>query len=485
MDYDIVIRGGQIADGLGGPAVAGDVAIRDDRIVAVGEVPEDAGGQEIAAAGKTVTPGFVDVHTHDDRLLLADPLMRCKTSQGVTTVVTGNCGISLAPLTISGAPPPPLDLIAESGDEVFASFGDYLDRLDAEPAALNAVCQVGHSTLRVGAMDSLDREATPKELRAMQAELEIAMAAGAAGFSTGLYYQPAKAATTVEVIALARIAGEHGGFHSTHMRDEGDRVVDSLHETFRIGKEADVPVVISHHKTSGMSNHGRTVETLPLIDAAASEQSLTFDVYPYNAASTVLMPEMIADSKRVIVTWSQARPDLAGRDLSEIADELGCDPVAAVEQLLPAGAIYFTIDEADVQRVLAHSGAMIGSDGLPHDTHPHPRLWGTFPRVLGHYARDLGLMSFEEAIRRMTSLPAQRFGLVDRGVIRPGAFADIVVLDAERVIDKATFADPIAPAEGIDTVMVNGRVIVAEGQSTGERPGRALRLCELGSMRVR
>lgn len=482
MEFDVVIRGGSIVDGLGGPAVVGDVAIRDDRIVAVGEVPEGGGGQEIDATGRTVTPGFVDAHTHDDRLLLADPLMRCKTTQGVTTVVTGNCGISLAPLTVTGPPPPPLDLIADSSDEVFASFADYLDRLDDEPAAVNAVCQVGHSTLRVGAIDSLDRQASPPELKEMQAQLEAAMTAGAAGFSTGLYYEPAFAASTEEVIALARIAGEHGGFHSTHMRCEADGVVDSLQETFRIGSEAKVPVVISHHKTAAARNHGRTVETLALIDAAARVQPLAFDVYPYIAASTVLTGKMLADSARVIVTWSQARPDLAGRDLDEIADELGCSVEEAVERLVPAGAVYFTLAEDDVQRILSHPGAMIGSDGLPHDTHPHPRLWGTFPRVLGHYARDLGLMSVEEAVRRMTSLPAKRFGLTDRGVIRPGAFADLVLLDPEIIIDRATFADPVAPADGIAMVMVNGREIISDGETTGARPGRALRLEDLGRM---
>src|SRR5688572_18225306 len=211
---------------------------------------------------------------------------------------------------------------------------------------------------------------------------------------------------------------------TTHMRDEGDRVMDSLEETFRIGREAKVPVVISHHKVTGKQNIGRTRETLAAIDAARKTQPISIDVYPYIASSTILKPEWLAVARRVIVTWSKAMPEAGGRDLADIAREMGVEPKEAAVRLLPAGAIYFTMDETDVQRVLSWPEAMIGSDGLPHDVHPHPRLWGTFPRVLGHYSRDLKLFSLEEAVRRMTSLTAERFGIKDRGAVREGAYAD-------------------------------------------------------------
>src|SRR5208282_4615940 len=316
-----------------------------------------------------------------------DPLMACKVSQGVTTVVTGNCGVSLAPLEIRHRPPPPLDLVGEAPEHYFASFADYLAALDSTPPALNAACQVGHSSLRLGAMDRLDRPATTGEIAVMRRRLERSLEAGAIGLSTGLWYEPAAAAPTEEVIELARALKPPGAIHTTHMRDEAEHVLDSLAETFAIGKAAEVPVVISHHKVSGVANHGRTRETLALIDKARREQPLGLDVYPYIAGSTVLRANRMGLASKVIVTWSRARPEFAGQDIVAIADKMGCGIEEAVEKLQPAGAIYFMMDEADVRRVLSYPYAMIGSDGLPHDEHPHPRLWGTFPRVLGHYAR--------------------------------------------------------------------------------------------------
>lgn len=475
---DILIKDAYIVDGTGSPRYRGNVAISDDRIVAVGETGGMTAGVTIEAAGKVVAPGFMDVHTHDDRALLSNPLMEAKTSQGVTTVVTGNCGVSLAPLSPDRRPPPPLDLLGEPGD-FFASFRTYLDALDQSPPAVNALCQVGHSTLRVGAMDNLDRAATPAEISTMRDQLEQALSDGAIGLSTGLFYRPANAAPTEEVIELAKILGGHDGLHSTHMRDEGDHVLDSLEETFLIGREAKVPVVISHHKCTGKANHGRSVETLALIEKARSDQSIGLDVYPYIASSTILDAARMTGASRVFITWSKAVPEAAGRDLAEIAEEMGLSVEAAAERLQPAGAIYFMMSEDDVRRILAYPHSMIGSDGLPHDLHPHPRLWGTFPRVLGHYARDVGLFSLEEAVRKMTSLPAATFGLVDRGVIRDGAFADLVIFDPDEIEDLATFETPKRPAAGIDRVMVNGRTVWSGGKPTGDRPGRAIRGSEL------
>ncbi|MXX23741.1 MAG: amidohydrolase family protein, partial [Rhodospirillales bacterium] len=329
-------------------------------------------------------------------------------------------------------------------------------------------------------MDGLDRAATPSEIARMRGRLEDSLAAGAVGMSTGLFYPPANAAPTEEVVELAAALAPAGAIHSTHMRDETAHVLESLDETFEIGRKAHVPVVISHHKCAGTPNHGRTLESLPKIDAARETQPIALDVYPYVAGSTVLNPHRMMSASRVIVTWSKSVPEAAGRDLSEIAAAWGCTETTAAERLQPAGAIYFIMDEEDVRRVLSYPHAMIGSDGLPHDQHPHPRLWGTFPRVLGHYARDVGLFPLEEAVRRMTGLSAAQFGLTDRGVLRAGAYADLVVFDPRTVADCSTWEEPARPASGIELVMVNGRAVWQAGAGTGARPGRALRLQELG-----
>jgi N-acyl-D-amino-acid deacylase len=259
------------------------------------------------------------------------------------------------------------------------------------------------------------------------------------------------------------------------MRNEGEHVLDSLEESFAVGRAAGIPVVISHHKTIGRANFGRTAATLPVIAAAIEGQEVGLDAYPYIASSTVLSAGQAGRAAKVMVTWSKSAPEQAGRELAAIAADWGLSIEDAVNRLQPAGAIYWTMDEPDVQRVLSFPHTMIGSDGLPHDFHPHPRLWGTFPRVLGHYCRDLGLFTLEEAVRKMTGLPAARFGLSGRGAVATGAHADITVFDPAAVIDRATFEKPTTPAAGIEHVFVNGIPVWAEGKPSGERPGRALR----------
>lgn len=472
---DLIIRRGKVIDGTGSAAVPADVAIKGDRILAVGLIPETAGAEEIDAGGNIVAPGFIDVHTHDDRLLLSAPDMAPKASQGVTTVVIGNCGVSLAPLKLAGPPPPPLDLIGDQSWFKFDRFADYMAALDRQPPAVNAACLVGHSTLRIGTMDRLDRPATSGEIAAMKLRLQEALDAGAIGFSTGLGYEPAEAAPTDEIVELAKLLKPAGAIHTTHMRDESDRVMESLDESFDIGRRAGVPVVISHHKTAGQANFGRSVESLKRIEQASQHQPVGLDAYPYSASSTILKPEWVSEAAKVLVAWSKSSPEQAGRLLADIAADWGISDIDAAARLQPAGAIYFSMDEGDVRRILAFPHTMIGSDGLPHDSHPHPRLWGTFPRVLGHYSRDVGLFPLAEAVRRMTSLPAQQFRLRDRGVVRPGGFADLTIFDPEAIIDRATFEHPIQPAAGIISVFVNGTPVWSDGQSTGERPGRALR----------
>jgi N-acyl-D-amino-acid deacylase len=259
------------------------------------------------------------------------------------------------------------------------------------------------------------------------------------------------------------------------MRDESAQVMDSLEETFRIGREVGVPVVISHHKVAGKANHGRSRETLALIAGQMRRQPIGLDCYPYCASSTILSYDRALGASKTLVTWSKPHPEHAGRDLVDIAKDLGLPLEQAVERLLPAGAIYFAMDEADVRRILSFGHTMIGSDGLPHDAAPHPRLWGTFPRVLGHYARDEGLFPLETAVHKMTGLTARTFGLADRGVLAPGMAADVVVFDPKTVKDTATFEHPVGTAAGIDAVLVNGLVVWEQGAPTGARPGQVLR----------
>ena len=339
---------------------------------------------------------------------------------------------------------------------------------------MNTVALIGHMSLRVEAMNGdTNRAATDHEAEQMRRRLTEALAQGASGFSTGLYYPPSMMAPTAEVIAVAEALRESGGLYVTHMRDEADDVLVSIEETLKIGRSVNAPVVISHHKCAMPENYGRSVETLPRIDAGAAAQSVNFDVYPYAAGSTVLIPERLRPDVPVQITWSIPHPELAGRMLDDIAREWGSTAREAAERLLPAGAIFFQMDEADVQRIMVHRLAMIGSDGLPHDAFPHPRLWGTFPRVLGHYARELGLFSMEQAVRKMTGHTADVFGLTDRGVIRAGAFADLVLFDPGTVRDAATFQEPTKPADGILETWVNGQSAFVRGQgATAARGGR-------------
>ncbi|MDP6390402.1 MAG: D-aminoacylase [Alphaproteobacteria bacterium] len=474
QNFDLVIRNGTVIDGTGGAGTAGDIGVVDDRITAVGDLGAAKGGVEIDAAGKVVAPGFIDVHTHDDHALLVKPDMAYKTSQGVTTVVAGNCGISLAPLAFVGdRPPPPLDLLGDGFK--FPRMADFVAAIEAAPAAVNATLLCGHTTLRVGAMDALDRAATDDEIDVMRDNLAEALEAGAVGMSTGLAYAPAQAAPTEEVVRLAELLGPAGAVYTTHLRNEGAEIEAAMEEAFHIGRSSGAPVVLSHHKVSGRSNFGKTVETLKIVDRARAKQAVDLDVYPYHASSTVLQASRVGDSERVLVTWSEVMPEAAGRDLAEIADEMGCSRLDAAERLQPAGAIYFMMDEDDVRRVITYPHSMIASDGLPHDVHPHPRLWGTFPRVLGHYSRELGLLPLEDAVHRMTGRPARVFGLAGRGEIRAGNFADLVVFDPETVIDRADFEHPTEHATGIEAVFVNGRAVWREGAATGARPGHALK----------
>ena len=475
--YDIVLQNGLIIDGTGATGFYGDVGITGARIAAVAKPHTLKGGDTVDVSGRVISPGFIDVHTHDDRLVLTDPTMTSKISQGISTVIVGNCGVSLSPLLLQGREPPqPLNLLGSSADFGFARMAQYIEAVDKASPAVNVAALVGHSSLRIAVMDDLDRTATESEVEAMRLILASALEDGAIGLSTGLYYPPARAAVIDEVVPLAREVALVGGVYTTHMRDEDDFVMESLEETFETGRRADVSVVVSHHKCAGPRNWGRSVQTLQAIEVAAAAQDVGVDAYPYAACSTILLPEWVDESVRIMVTWSATHPEMVARNLADIAAEWGVSEKEASARLVPAGAVYFDMHEEDVQRILAHPLVMIGSDGIPHDKHPHPRLWGTFPRVLGHYSRDVGLFSLEEAVRKMTSLPATKFRLKDRGQVAEGYFADLVVFDPAAIIDAATFEKPIAAARGIEHVFVNGELAYASADNrVYGRSGRFIR----------
>jgi N-acyl-D-amino-acid deacylase len=469
----LLLRGGTVIDGTGAPRFEADVRIEGERIVALGANLEPQGALVLDASGKIVAPGFIDVHTHDDQIVLSAPQMLPKISQGVTTVVVGNCGISLAPLVRADVPPP-LNLLGGPDKYVHPTMAAYVAAVDAARPAVNVAALVGHSTLRVATMDDPYRPATPAEQARMCELLREGLAAGATGLSSGVFYATGAAADIDELALLAGITGEAGGVYTTHIRQEMDKVLDSLDEAFATARRGKVAVVISHHKCAGPRNWGRTVQTLAHIDAARRDQAIGLDCYPYIAGSTVLRSEMVDGIIDILVTWSTPHPEMTARTLASIAQEWGCTQQEACERLQPGGACYFQMREDDVRRVLQYPATMIGSDGLPHDQHPHPRLWGTFPRVLGHYSRELGLFPLETAVHKMTGLSARQFRLEDRGEVRVGAYADLVVFNAATIRDTATFDQPKARAVGVDCVLVNGRVAYRGGEAAAEGSGRFL-----------
>ncbi|WP_068300873.1 amidohydrolase family protein [Pararhodobacter sp. CCB-MM2] len=475
MHADTILRNALLIDGTGAPRRAGDLAIRDDRIAAIGDLSGWAAGVEHDAGGKVLAPGFIDVHVHYDEAVLVNPQLESALSQGVTTVVNGNCGFSIAPLTTDAPLPMPLGAVVNDAFPRFRTYAAYDRFLRDNPASVNAACLIGHSNLRVNMMADLSRPADRAELKAMCAQLDQALAEGGKGLSTGPFYPPARGSDTDELIEVTRVLRNHPGkMYVTHMRDEGDRVIEGLQEAIDIGHATEVPIHISHHKCAGLANHGKSCQTLPMIDAARASLSMGLDTTPYIASSTMLNSGRHKQASRVIVAGSKPYPEMSGRDLEDVAREWGVDLDAAMERLLPAMGVFFIMGEDDVQRILTHDLTLICSDAIAEGNHPHPRVWGTFPRVLGHYARDKGLFPLENAVARMTGMSADRFGLTDRGVLREGAFADLVLFDPETIIDRATYEVPKQTAAGIEKVWVNGRLTWQDGAHTGARAGHTL-----------
>lgn len=463
-----------VLDGSGAASEVLDVAVDKGRIFSVGPELDLLASAIVDAEGLALAPGFIDVHTHDDTSVIRTPQMLPKLSQGVTTVIVGNCGISASPVKLRGEPPDPMNLLGSAEDFRYPTFAAYVAAIGEARPAVNVAALIGHTALRNNHMDRLDRTATASESEAMRAQFQEALDGGALGLSSGLAYLSANAASTEEVLSLARLLAAAGAVYTTHMRTETEAILDAMQEAFEVGRLSEVPVIISHLKCAGIANWGRSEEVLQALDAARAVQHAGCDCYPYAAGSSTLDLRQVDERVKITITWSKPHPEMAGQTLAEISTAWVVSQLEAARRLYPAGAIYHSISEEDMRRILSHPATMIGSDGLPNDPMPHPRLWGTFPRVLGRYSREEKLLSLPEAIHKMTGMPARRFGLVERGLIREGFAADLVLFDPETIVDTATFGDPIRPAKGINGVWVNGVLSYTTQGATEHRGGRFL-----------
>ncbi len=500
LTFDLIIRGGRIVDGTGNPWFSADLGVRGDRIASIGDLTEASAPHVIAADGLVVAPGFIDPHTHARRGIASVPTADNALLQGVTTLTEGNDGSSPFPI------------------------GEHLRQMTELAISPNWAVYVGQGTIRSRVVGDDDRTATPAELSEMSALVDQAMAEGALGLSTGLFYVPGAFSSTEEVIVLARAAAAHGGIYISHMRDEAQGLLDSVRETIRIGEEAGLPVQMTHHKAIGRDAWGLSSESLALVDAArARGVDVTIDQYPYAASQTsitAVVPAWAQDGGRadliarlsdpetrrrikteivyridrdrgggdpdnIVIGLCEWDPSLEGQSLADIATARGLEPTLSnaadlVMEIIERGgarAIYHAMTETDVERIMRHPVTAIGSDGgvsVLGEGVPHPREYGTFARVLGRYVRERGVLTLEDAVRKMSSATAQRLGLVNRGLLRAGYFADIVILDAERIRDRATFENPHQYAEGVTHVLVNGVLVVDDTRHTGARPGRVL-----------
>ena len=485
--HDLVFRNVNVLDGSGGEAFTADVAVAAGRIVQIGQV--GAAREEIDGNGAILAPGFIDTHAHDDGAFFKHPGMEFKLAQGVTTVVSGNCGFSAIPAD------PERDSVAASGgilaglEGEFTDLNGYFDAVLQRKPAINNMMLVGHNTVRSIVMGDEKRAPSATELIAMQDHVKRALEQGACGFSSGLIYRPGRYSDTQEVIELAKLAAPHDALYTTHMRNEGDKLLEAIDESLLIGQESNVHLHISHHKAAGKGNWGKVKQSLEKIDQALSQgQRVTLDVYPYTAGSGRMIEyfnlERVNEELASVIRIAScpAFRNFEGRMLVDIAAEQGWDLGQAVREILtaPKGqhtiCIHFIIDETDIETNLAHKDMMVGSDGIPDlRGRPHPRLFGTFPRILARYVRERGILSLPEAVRRMTSVAARTFGMLERGEIREGYIADLVLFDPQQVQDLATYDDPKLEPAGIRAVVVNGELAFSEGVHTGVGRGAMLR----------
>ncbi len=473
MNFKTLIRGANIVDGSGSDIFRANVAITPAGTISVISPDKSAKADQIIDVdGLYLAPGFIDVHTHDDTVVISNPGMEYKISQGVTTVITGNCGISVSPVRLKGNPPNPMNLLGKKEDFIYPEFSDYLEAVNRANPSVNVAALVGHTSLRSNVMDDLFRPATKAEIDQMRTELRRALDEGAIGLSSGLAYDSAYEAPEAEVKALVEEVARSGGIYTTHMRTEFDGILDAITEAFDTAKHGSVPLVISHLKCAGAANWGRSIEVLELISRKSKSHPFACDCYPYSASSSTIDPGQVTNKNDIFITWSEPQPEKSGNMLDDIADEWGISLLDAARKLMPGGAVYHCMSEDDVKNILQYKRTMIGSDGLPLDPFPHPRLWGAFPRVLGHYCRELGLFDLPEAIHKMTGLSAGEFRLKNRGLIADGFHADLVLFDFDEIRDSATYSAPKLPADGIYGVWVNGILSYKPGWLIEKGAGR-------------
>jgi N-acyl-D-aspartate/D-glutamate deacylase len=528
MTYDLLIKHGTVIDGTGAPGVVTDIGISGGRITAMAPMLAGSASREVDATGRIVAPGFIDVHTHSDFTLLSAPGADSKIRQGITTEVVGNCGFSPAPVQ-----PQTLGLLQEYVGFLnpdmpwdWQRLGEFYARVSARGCAINIAPLVGHGAVRIAVMGFDNRPPSASELLRMQHLVGEAMEDGAFGLSSGLIYTPGCYGDTAELIALAEVVRDAGGIYATHMRGEGGTLEEAIAESLRIGEAAGLPVQISHLKASGRENWGKMERALHMIDAGRERGlAVTADIYPYIAGSTTmtsLFPawtleggverflSRIGDSatrqriidevqggregwsrangsvgwEDIVVAGCQRQKEFEGKTVAQIAATMGKAPAEAMMDFLlaeqgKASIILFMMSEDNVARGIAHPQVMIGSDSLAMATgsggKPHPRTYGTFPRVLGKYVRQEGIITLEDGIRKMTSMAAAKLGLNDRGVLAEGKAADITIFDAATVGDRATFDNPHQYPEGIEYVMVNGQIVVEHGEQHAILPGQVLK----------
>ena len=488
--FDVVVREVEVYDGTGAAPRVADVGIQGDRIAALGAVTGSA-RETVDGKGFALAPGFIDVHTHDDLAAVKHADMAFKLQGGVTTCIVGNCGFGAAPFDAAFGPGSVLGKALGTAMEPWVGFRGYVSMLERNPPGTNIGVLIGHGTARLAAMGNERRAPTATEMAAIKATFREGLDAGALGFSSGLVYDPGRFAATDELIELGTLLRGTGALYATHMRDEGAGLLDSVREAIEIGEKAGIPVQISHHKASGRSGWGKVAESLKLIEEAQRRGlDVHADQYPYTAGSTILssvfregkLRGLVGDvlGSDVVIASSAKHPEWEGRSLAALAEEMKCTTEQAATHVLAEDSgvtvILHVMREEDVRTVMRHPSTMIGSDGIPTlKGKPHPRLYGTFARVLGRYARDEKLFSQAEAVHKMTGFAARKFGLRDRGVVREGAIADLVLFDPRRIIDRGTFENPHRTPDGIEAVYVSGVKAVAGGKPTGARAGRVLR----------
>jgi N-acyl-D-amino-acid deacylase len=517
---ELLLRGGTVVDGTGSPARRADVGVRDGRIVRVAKDLRST-GRTVDVRGLVVAPGFIDIHSHSDEAMFVSPALESALHQGVTTVVCGNCGGASAPVLGLAASELERDLARYEVERTWTSFGEYAVEVERNGTSINVCSFVGHGTLRMCVMGADAREPKTGELAAMKALLASALREGAIGLSTGLIYPPSAYGTTDEIDALAEVVREHGGLYASHIRNEGGKLLEAVGEGLEIGRRSGVRVELSHHKASGRPNWGKVRDSTALIERAQADGiDVTADQYPYTASSTGLAvlipnwaheggplamverlrdPEVRARTRHeyvetgrnwdaIVIARAAEHPEWSGRSVTDLAREAGREPHdwtcdALIEHDGAVDIVHHSMSEDDVRYVMAKPYVAIGSDSRANAPEgplsfgkPHPRSYGTFPRVLGRYARDEPVISLEDAVRKMTSLPASRLRLRDRGVVREGAAADLVAFDPQRIADRATYDDPHRYPEALPIVIVNGTVALEGGDDTGARAGRFLRL---------